>query len=130
VKAALANPVQLVSRREIPAGAMDTNTRKNIMATPQPAVPPTNPNSRLSVRVCRANLPRPAPSVVDGGDLKNEPPDRARVLKVDLHGKVLDRFGVTEKPTVNSIGRTESRSPRTAISTFAISAMVCAFRSL
>ena len=31
--------------------------------------------------------------VVDGGDLKKEPPDRARVLKVDMHGKVLDRFG-------------------------------------
>ena len=35
--------------------------------------------------------------VVDGGDLKKEPPDRARVLKVDLQGHVVDRIGAYGK---------------------------------
>jgi hypothetical protein len=30
---------------------------------------------------------------VDGGDLKPNPPDRARVLKMDLQGHVLDHLG-------------------------------------
>lgn len=31
--------------------------------------------------------------VVDGGDLNPEPPDRARILKMDLQGKVIEQFG-------------------------------------
>ncbi len=31
--------------------------------------------------------------VVDGGDLKLRPPDRARILKLDLQGNVLDQWG-------------------------------------
>jgi peptidylamidoglycolate lyase len=35
--------------------------------------------------------------VVDGGDLKPNPPDRARVLKMDLQGHVIDRLGTYGK---------------------------------
>jgi len=35
--------------------------------------------------------------VVDGGDLKTGPPDRARVLKMDLEGRVVDRLGTYGK---------------------------------
>ena len=31
--------------------------------------------------------------VVDGGDMNPKPPDRGRIVKLDLHGKVLDQFG-------------------------------------
>lgn len=31
--------------------------------------------------------------VADGGDLKPKPPDRGRVLKLDLQGKILEQFG-------------------------------------
>jgi len=31
--------------------------------------------------------------VVDGGDLKPTPPDRGRVLKLDLNGNIVDRWG-------------------------------------
>ena len=31
--------------------------------------------------------------VVDGGDLKPKPPDRGRIVKLDLQGKILEQFG-------------------------------------
>lgn len=31
--------------------------------------------------------------VMDGGDMKPQPPDRGRVIKLDLQGRILDQFG-------------------------------------